>query len=179
MVWSEPSPHDPAPELADPPQYDCRWSDEDYCGSARITQSMRRWPGRGAGPSPSWWLPAGTLACTTGPALARLHQGWQHSRRKDNGCPRAPTIEPAQRPRDPEPYVPEDPLRITGGPYGTAALPSMSWPEAVQLSDQVLLSAVIDRGEDRARLLEPTLRWLNDGLRALLADLERRGIDIR
>ena len=55
----------------------------------------------------------------------------------------------------------------------------MSWPEAVLVADQVLLYAVIDRGEDQANLLERTLRWLNDGLRELLADLERCGIDTR
>ena len=46
----------------------------------------------------------------------------------------------------------------------------MSWPEAVLVADQVLLYAVIDRGEDQANLLERTLRWLNDGLRELLAE---------
>jgi hypothetical protein len=55
----------------------------------------------------------------------------------------------------------------------------MSWPEAVLVADQVLLYAVIDRGEDQANLLERTLRWLNDGLRELLADLEHCGIDTR
>jgi len=59
------------------------------------------------------------------------------------------------------------------------AAPSMSWPEAVLVADQVLLYAVIDRGEDQANLLERTLRWLNDGLRELLADLEHCGIDTR
>jgi hypothetical protein len=164
MVWSEPSPHDLAPELADPPHYDCVWSDEDYCGSARFTtlDEALAWARRRSESiivAPSWdpgvhyWAGAGAAP----PRLAALPP-------EGRRVPPAPTIEPAQRSRDPEPYVPEDPLRITGTPYRPAASPSMSWPEAVQMTDQVLLNAVIDRGEDQASQLERTLRWLNDGL---------------
>lgn len=165
VMWSAPSSRAPAPTDA---RYHCVWYDDDFCGettSGDLDEALAwarersdrifvrpswdpdtlYWAGRGGGDE---------LVPVTSADRVRL----------------APLAETARAETAPAEAHRERRTR-TSPPY-VNHLDRVSWRHALEITDQMLLQAVIERGEAPPSAIERQLRWLAREVGHLLADLD-------